>query len=130
MFNPSAGMPAAGIVMGPVNDTTTIIRFVFAVERHSVADAQRLDSRREIDVVSNQQRSPGGQLHDESLVTTAFVVVGENLGNSAAGIDLIARAPVGTGCCDFSLGKLKVGAGIVGKLILLVAVNQPDDKYG
>src|SRR5690606_17647935 len=74
---PASHVPTLRVVVSPVNDTTLLVPFVLAVELHSIPFPQRIDSRREIDVVRDQKRVPRRQLEDEALVAAAFIVVAQ-----------------------------------------------------
>ena len=83
--------------MCPVNYATTIVRFVFALESHRVADTQGSDTRRKIDIVGDQKCPSGRDLKNKTLVTTALVVIRQNAGDSSATAYLFAGLPFGRG---------------------------------
>ncbi len=61
--------------MRPMDYTTKVVPFIFAVELHSVANLNGTDSRCEIDVVRDKDCLPGRQAQDKSLMTAAIVVI-------------------------------------------------------
>ena len=74
--------------MRPVDDAAPLIPFVLAIELDGVAGLDRSNTIGQIDVVRHQHRLSGRQLNDESLVPAPFVVVGKNLADAAASLDL------------------------------------------
>jgi len=74
--------------MGPMNDSPFGIPFVHSSKLHLVALSQVRYSRRDIDVVGNEQRLPGIQLQDETLMPASFAVVREYFLDSTPAFDL------------------------------------------
>ena len=56
VFEPAVRMSAVRIAMRPMDHAAFVVPFVFAPKPDAVACAERFDSRREIDVVSDQDR--------------------------------------------------------------------------
>jgi hypothetical protein len=106
MPDPPGLVPALRVVMGPVDHAAAVVPLVFAVERHLVADTQRVDARRQVDVVRDQHRLAGCELHDEALVAAAVVVVVEQPRHRALAAYLHVAALAGIG-----LGK-RIGSGV------------------
>lgn len=63
--------------MGPMNDAPFFVPFVFAEDSHFVAILQAPHSRRQVNIVSDEQRFARFQRHDEPLVPAAVVVIGQ-----------------------------------------------------
>lgn len=82
-------MFAIRVVMRPVNNAALSVPFILTVEGDHVSDRDRLDTRREVDVVSNKNGKLRLDLENETLMTTTVVIVGENSRYDAAPGDLI-----------------------------------------
>ena len=74
--------------MRPMDDAAPLIPLILAVELDGIARLERADAAREIDVVRDQHRLSGRQLHDEALMPAAVVVVRKDLGDAATALDL------------------------------------------
>ena len=85
---PSGCMPAPRIVMGPVDHPAFRVPLVLTMEDDAVADLQILDSRSNVNVVSDQEGLPGSELDDEALMTAPLVVVGQYADDRSRPIDL------------------------------------------
>jgi hypothetical protein len=81
-------MPAGWIAMSPVNDATAFVPFVLAEHFHNVAFSKRRYSRRKVDVVGNQRSQPWRHFNDESLMSGAFIVIGQDSSHAANGFQL------------------------------------------
>ncbi len=75
MFQPAIHVAALRIMMGPVNHPTPLVPLVLAVKADALAVTQVRDAWRQIDVVSDQNGLPRGELKNEFLVAAALVVV-------------------------------------------------------
>lgn len=73
--------------MGPMNDSSFGIPFVHSTELHFVTLSQIGYSWRDIDVMGNEQRLPGIQLQDETLMPASFMVVREYFLDSTSAFD-------------------------------------------
>lgn len=74
--------------MCPVNETSFGIPLVFAIELYPVAHFDGRHAISQINVMCHHQSLPGSQLDDKSLVTTPIIVIAENSGHSALGLNL------------------------------------------
>ena len=81
-------MFAAGIFVGPVHHTTLVVPFVFTIEPNVVSFSQRVDPRREIDIVRDQDHIPAVDFDQEALVPATFVVVRKEFDNLSLAGDL------------------------------------------
>lgn len=88
MPQPAPRMPTLRVVMGPVNDAALRVGLKFAVEGNGISLANRVNPRREVDVVSYKQRAAAGKFENESLVPAALVVIGKNADDGARALDL------------------------------------------
>jgi hypothetical protein len=71
------------------------IPHILTIERYDVALAQSLDSRRQIDVVSYQDRLSRSETKNESLVPASFDVIGQDPSDNPFTFDLdIAGAAI------------------------------------
>src|SRR6185503_3113279 len=76
--DPACLMLPLRVVMRPVHDAAPVIPLVHAVERDLVADGQRVDARCHVDIVRDQERMPGVEREDESLMAVALDVVAKD----------------------------------------------------
>ena len=97
MPDPAGLMLPLRVVMRPVHDAALVVPFVLAIERNDIAFLQRVDARRDVDVVGNQERPTGIQLEHESLVTIAHAVVAENANDPAFAGNLDTASALGIG---------------------------------
>ena len=74
-------MVTGRITVGPMNHASSCVPRILTLELNGVTRAERRDPWREIDVVSDQNLLARTETDDETLVTTAIVVVRENLGH-------------------------------------------------
>jgi hypothetical protein len=94
MLDPAALVDALRVAMRPVDDAAPFVPFVLTIELDRVPGLDRCNTIGQIDVVRHQHRPARRQLHDESLVPAAFVVVGENFADPAASLDLNVTAAI------------------------------------
>ena len=80
--------------MRPVDDATLRSPLVLAVELDWVAGFHSCNALREVDVVCHEQRLPGCQANDESLVATAAIVVRKDSGDVTTAFDLYVTAAI------------------------------------
>ena len=80
--------------MGPVDNAAPLIPLVLAIELDGIPRLERAHASREIDIVRDQYRLPRREADDEALMATAFVVVGEDFGNAATGLNLNVAAMI------------------------------------
>lgn len=101
--------------MRPVENASPLIPFVLATELDVVSCFQRSDAIGQFDVVRDQQRFPGRQPHDESLVRTAIAIVGQDFGDLAATTDLDIASVVLERCRYLvgALGAADTGASVM-----------------
>lgn len=71
-------MTAFRIMVGPVNHAAPAVPFVLAMELHAIPFLQRIDARRQVDVVRNQQGLAGTEPEQETLMPRTVVVVGQD----------------------------------------------------
>ena len=90
--------------MRPVDDAAPLVPLVLAVELDGIAWLERAHAAREIDIVRDQHCLPGRQPNDEALMATAFVVVGEDFGDAATGLNLNVAAMILERCCQCVAG--------------------------
>ena len=93
MLQPAGLVFALRVVVGPVHDAALVVPFVDAVELDRIADRQRVDARREVDVVRDQDRLPRTRSQDEALVAAAEAVVAEDARNAPAPATWTSLAP-------------------------------------
>ena len=62
VLDPAVGMSPAGVAVCPMNDAPFRVPFVLPPERHLVPLAQAGDSRRDIEVVGDEQGMPRAKL--------------------------------------------------------------------
>src|SRR3954447_17063907 len=82
------------IAMRPMDDDAPLIPLVLAVELDRIAGLQRADAPSEIDIVRDQHSLTGRHAHEETLMATAFVVVREDPGDAATGVNLKVAAVI------------------------------------
>ena len=83
MPNPTVRVTVALVTVCPVNHAAFGVPFVFAAEGHQIAFAKSDDSRRQIDVVRDQQRLSRRKRHNKALMPAAVIVVREHSKNDA-----------------------------------------------
>ena len=93
VFEPAHRVTIAWVAVCPVDHAALGVPFILAAERHHVAFAKADNSRRQIDVVRDEQRLTRGERHDEALMPASVVVVREHPANDALPFHLhVARA--------------------------------------
>jgi hypothetical protein len=80
-----------------VNDATLIVPFIFPGELNGIARPQVLDSRREIDVISQEERLALRQPDDEALMSGALQIVFQNSSNDSLSANLDSPLMVSVG---------------------------------
>ena len=63
------------IAMGPVNGSAFRVPFILAEERDFISNFKRVNSRCEVNVVSDQECLACFEFNDKSLMTTPIVIV-------------------------------------------------------
>ena len=81
-------MSPAGVVVCPMNDAPFPAPLILPSERHPVPLSQAGYSRRDIDVVGDEQGLPRAKYQDETLMPTSVVVVTKNSPDHAPAFDL------------------------------------------
>jgi hypothetical protein len=71
-----------------MNDAPLRVPFIFAPELHFVSLSQAVYSRRDIDVVGDEEGLPGAEYQDETLVPASLVIVREKSPDHAPAFDL------------------------------------------
>ena len=94
MFDPAGLVIPPGVLVGPVNDSTTIIPLIFAIERDRVTFAKSRNSRRKIDIVGDQEGSSCTNLYDESLMAASVVVIRQYPNDPTAAPNLLSALPL------------------------------------
>ena len=79
VLEPTRLMATTWITMRPMYYAALGVPLEHAVERDGVTRFQRGKARREVDVVSNEQRLARSKGQNKALVTAAFVVIGKQL---------------------------------------------------
>ncbi len=87
---PTIRVSAGWVVMCPVHHASLRVPLVLAIEVDSVVHSDAIDSRSEVDIMGDQQRLPGGQAQNKSLVSRTVVVVGQNPNHGAGTPNLFA----------------------------------------
>lgn len=100
VLDPAANVFSPGVMMCPVDDTAFRIPFVLPVKIDPVTCLQVLDSRRQIDVVADQDGFVSGQNQDEFLVAGTVIVVGKDALDSAGALDLNIALLIGKGMLE------------------------------
>jgi hypothetical protein len=72
----------------PVNDATLVVPFIFPGKLNGIARPQVLDSRREIDVISEEDRLTLRQPDDEALMSGALQIVFQNSSDDSLSANL------------------------------------------
>lgn len=94
MPDPAARMTALRIMVRPVHHAAFRIPFIFAIKGNRVPSAQRIDALRQVNVVSHQQRPPGSQPNNETLMAAAIIVIRQHLHHRALALKLLIAATV------------------------------------
>ena len=68
VFQPTCDMPAIRVVVGPVNDTALRVPFVLAKKFYRVPCSQGIDSRSQVNVMTDQNCLAGVELQNEPLM--------------------------------------------------------------
>ena len=63
--------------MRPMHDAAFCVPDILAVEGHTVAAMQWRDTRRDVDVVRDEDRRAGNDAHEKALMAAAFRVIAE-----------------------------------------------------
>jgi hypothetical protein len=74
--------------MCPVNRSTLFVPLIYAEKSYSVANLERDNSRRQVNIVSNQECLAGFEFNDESLMSTPIVIVREEPSDRPRSLDL------------------------------------------
>lgn len=74
--------------MRPMDDAALRIPLVLAIELDEISIAQRSNTTREIDIVRDQHGLARIHANDESLVSAAVIIFGEDLRDVATALDL------------------------------------------
>lgn len=90
---PTTGVTTVGVVVSLMDHPTLRVPLVLAVEGHTVSHGKRIDPRRQVDIVRQQQRLPILQPQDEALMPAAIEVVSQDLHDDAFTRDLNVTAP-------------------------------------
>ena len=88
VLEPAAGTLPAGIAVCPMNDAPFRAPFILPPECHLVPVSQVGYSRRDIDVVGDEQGLPGAELQDEALMPAPIIVVAKYPLDYAQAFDL------------------------------------------
>ena len=90
MINPPAGPITLGIMMSPVNYATLAIPLVFPAQLNGITGLHGNPGGK-VNIVADKDRVPTTQFENESLVTGAFIIVGECAVNRTCRFDHDAR---------------------------------------
>jgi len=88
VLEPTRLMATTWISMRPMDYAAFGVPLIHAVERDGVTRFQRGQARREVNVMSDQQRLARSQGQNEALVAAAFVVIRKQLGDYSFACDL------------------------------------------
>jgi hypothetical protein len=122
-------MSASRVMVGPVNDATLLIIFIYAEKFDQVANTQRIDPRRQIDIVADEQRLPGRQLEDKPLMPTPLAIVFEALDNNALPFDLNRTTPIAKGLLQLFGRRDDLAGRLIEKpVITLLQDHQPEKQ--
>ena len=69
MYDPACDMTTLRVMVRPMDNSAFFIPDILAVEADTVAYLETVDSRGDVDVMSDQQRLSRRKLNDESLVS-------------------------------------------------------------
>lgn len=88
-------MSPAGVVVSPVNDAPLRAPLILTPKRHLVSLSQAGYSRRDIDVMGDEQGLPRAEFQNETLMSAPLVVVRKDSPDHAPAFDLkIAGSPL------------------------------------
>ena len=73
--------------MGPMDDATFGIPFVFAFEGYAIARLQIINPGRQVDIMRDQQTVAIGKPDQKTLMTAAIAVIRKQLGHDACRFD-------------------------------------------
>ena len=94
VLDPPGLVPASRIVVRPVDHATPWVPLVVAGELDPVSTADARDTRRDVDVVRDQQRLARVELDDEALMPRALDVVRKNADDGGGAGDMKAALPL------------------------------------
>ncbi len=76
-------MFTAGVFVGPVYHAALVVPFIFPIEPNHVALSQGIDPGSEINIVGDQYHVTTVNLHQKTLMSAAYVIVGEQFDDLA-----------------------------------------------
>lgn len=95
VLQPTRLMATVRVSVGPVDEAAFCVPLVHTTESDGVACLDRVDARRKINVVRNQERLARRQCQDEALVTATFGVGSQELCDNALTCNLSSRVLFG-----------------------------------
>jgi len=104
MLYPATRVVPLRIMVRPVHHTAFRVPFKFAIKADRITRSQRIDARRQVDVVCDEQRLSGIQPNNEALMAAAIVVVGQELHYHALAGKLPFAVTIGEGIFEGGVG--------------------------
>ena len=123
VYHPTCDMPTLRVMMRPMDDPAFFIPDILAVEAHTVAYLESVDSRGDVDVMRDQQRLSRRKLNDESLVSRTVQIVVQNANHLALAFDLNVAGPTRKRASDGIIGERR-------RTLLSGARNEQERKEG
>ena len=93
MYYPTRNVLPLRIMVRPMNNPTFVVPHILTIKSHSVTYYQTVDSRSDVDIVTDQQRLSGRKLNDESLVSRTIYIIRQNANHRALAFDLYVACP-------------------------------------
>jgi hypothetical protein len=94
VLNPSSLMSILRVPVRPVDDAASVVPLVLTIEGNHIANADGRHSRRQIDVMSDQERASAIEFDDESLVPATIIVIGQHTYDFTTAHYLLPTTPV------------------------------------
>src|SRR4030095_4469746 len=88
MLEPSRHVPARGVAMCPMHDTSPGVPLVLSIEFYSVSFSKGHHPRSDVNIVRDEKRLACRQFDDEALLAIAVVVIRKDLCNDSFPLDL------------------------------------------
>jgi len=100
VFEPTGFVSPLRVMVREVDQATLFVPDVFAFKAKAIALAQRVNPRRDVNVVSNKDRLTRSEADNESLVLSSAAVVRQYPSDHALAFDLYIAGPVLEGAPD------------------------------
>lgn len=128
MAQPAVRELFLGVVVGPVDNSTSVVPAVMAEEINPVPAGEGVDSRSEFDVVGDDDTLLRSDLEDEFLMAVTLKVIRQQAGHHPVPFDLYVAQPVGKS--DFHGGTGPVRFLLPGDVADIGSENQKQDEQG